>query len=301
MCLEGAAGDLGEMKIIVIGSGGRLGAALMRAYQEGFDVRGFTHSEIDLADCDELEEVLKPLPFDVLINCAAMTNVDLCEEQREPAFEVNAIAPELLAHICADKGAKLIHFSTDYVFDGKKKTPYVEDDPAEPLSIYGESKREGEENVLFVSEQHLVVRVSWVFGPDRPSFIDNIIARAKENPEVTAVTDKFSTPTYTEDIASALPQFFSNGVGGLLHFANQGQCSWQEYAQFALETCAAEGVPLKTTAVGPLKLSEMQNFLAQRPAYTVLSTERFTEITGQTPRPWRDAVSEYIGNKYAKK
>jgi dTDP-4-dehydrorhamnose reductase len=273
----------------------------MRRYRTDFEVRGFTHSEIDLADVDELEEVLKPLPFDVLINCAAMTNVDLCEEQRDTAFEVNATAPELLAHICEDKEAKLIHFSTDYVFDGRKNTPYVEDDPAEPVSIYGESKREGEENVLFVSEQNLVVRVSWVFGPDRPSFVDNVISRAKENSEVVAVTDKFSTPTYTEDIASALPQFFSNGVGGLLHFANQGQCSWQEYAQFALETCAAEGVSLKATAVGPLKLSDMQNCTAPRPVYTVLSTARFAEITGQTPRPWRDAVAEYIRNNYKKK
>jgi dTDP-4-dehydrorhamnose reductase len=289
------------MRVLIIGAGGRLGSALMRRYRTDFEIRGFTHSEIDLADVGELEELLKPLPFDVLINCAAMTNVDLCEEQRDTAFEINATAPELLAHICEDKGAKLIHFSTDYVFDGRKKTPYVEDDPAEPLSIYGESKREGEENVLFVSEQNLVVRVSWVFGPDRPSFVDNVIARAKENPEVVAVTDKFSTPTYTEDIASALPQFFSNGVGGLLHFANQGQCSWQEYAQFALETCAAQGVPLKATTVGPLRLSEMQNFAAPRPVYTVLSTVRFAEITGQTPRPWRDAVLEYIRNNYKKK
>jgi dTDP-4-dehydrorhamnose reductase len=254
-----------------------------------------------VADFDELEEVLRPVPFDVLINCAALTNVDLCEEQKNEAFLINSGAPELMAHLCEDKGAKMIHFSTDYVFDGKKTAPYVEDDPAEALSVYGESKREGEDNVLFVNERNLVVRVSWVFGPDRASFIDNIIARAKKHSDVTAIADKFSTPTYTEDIASMLPQFFSNGVGGLLHFANQGECSWQEYAQFALETCAAEGVPLKTTTVAPLKLSEMQNFVAQRPVYTVLSTARFAEITGQTPRPWRDAVSEYIRNNYAKK
>ena len=288
-------------RILVLGAGGRLGSALLRRYRTHFEARGFTHAEVDLADLDELEEVLKPLPFDVLINCAAMTNVDLCEEQRETAFQINATAPELLAHICEDKGAKMIHFSTDYVFDGRKTTPYVEDDPAEPLSVYGESKREGEENVLFVSEQNLVVRVSWVFGADRPSFVDNIIARAMENTEVTAVADKFSTPTYTEDVASALPQFFSSDVGGLLHFANDGQCTWQEYAQFALETCAAEGVPLKTTTVGPQKLSDMQSFVALRPVYTVLSTVRFSEITGGSPRPWREAVSEYIRNNYSKK
>jgi dTDP-4-dehydrorhamnose reductase len=289
------------MKILIIGAGGRLGSALVRRYQAKFDVRAFTHSEIDVADFDELEEVLRPVPFDVLINCAALTNVDLCEEQKNEAFLINSGAPELMAHLCEDKGAKMIHFSTDYVFDGKKTAPYVEDDPAEPLSVYGESKREGEDNVLFVSEQNLVIRLSWVFGPDRSSFIDNVIARAKESPEAAAIADKFSTPTYTEDIAGALPQFFSGDVGGLLHFANEGQCTWQEYAQFALETCAAEGVPLKTTTVAPLKLSEMRNFVAQRPVYSVLSTARFTEITGQPPRPWREAVSEYIRSKHTKK
>jgi dTDP-4-dehydrorhamnose reductase len=291
----------GEMKILIIGAGGRLGSALLRRYQAEFDVRGFAHSEIDLCDFDEVEELLKPLPFDVLINCAAMTNVDLCEEQRDQAFEINASAPELLANICEDKGAKLIHFSTDYVFDGRKTTPYLEDDAAEPLSVYGESKREGEENVLFVNERNLVIRVSWVFGPDRPSFVDNMITRAKETPEVSAVTDKFSAPTYAEDIAAMLPSFFGNDIGGLLHFCNGGQCSWKEYAEYALKVCAAEGVSLKTTEVAPLKLSEMQNFVAQRPVYTVLSTARFAEITGSAPRSWREALSEYIQKHYVKK
>ncbi len=289
------------MRIVILGAGGRLGSALMRRYRTDFEVRGFTHSEIDLADFDELEEVLNPLPFDVLINCAAMTNVDLCEEQRDQAFEINASGPELLAHLCEDKGAKLIHFSTDYVFDGRKTTPYLEDDAAEPLSVYGESKREGEENVLFVNQGNLVIRVSWVFGPDRASFVDNIIARARDHHEVSAVADKFSTPTYTEDIADTLPSFFTGDVGGLLHFSNEGECSWQQYAEYALEVCAAEGMPVKTTRVAPLKLSEMQNFVAQRPVYTVLSTARFAEITGRAPRPWREALSEYIQKHYAKK
>jgi dTDP-4-dehydrorhamnose reductase len=288
------------MKIVIVGAGGRLGSALMRHYEKEFEVRGFTHAEIDLADLDELEELLRPISFDVLINCAAMTNVDLCEEQRDKAFDINATAPELMAHLCDQKSARFIHFSTDYVFDGRKRSPYEEDDPAEPISVYGESKREGEESVLFVNEQNLVIRVSWVFGPDRPSFVDNMIKRAKEQDEVAAVADKFSTPTYTADIASALPQFFSKDVGGILHLANGGECSWLEYAQFALETCAIEGVPLKTTRVSPLKLSEMASFVAPRPVYTVLSTARFAEITGRTPRPWRDAVSEYIRSNYVK-
>ncbi len=288
------------MKIVIIGAGGRLGAALLRAYQGRFDVRGFTHSELDLGDFDEVEQILAPLKADVVINCAALTNVDLCEEQRGEAFRINATAPELLAQICDDKGARFIHFSTDYVFEGATSIPYVEDDAAEPISIYGESKREGEENVLALNERNLVVRVSWVFGPERRSFIDNFIQRARDSEQVEAVADKFSSPTYTADIVAMLPQFFSDDVGGILHFANEGECSWQQYAQHALDCCWKAGLPLKANTVGSLQLSDMKSFMARRPVYTVLSTSRYTEITGQTPRSWRDAVAEYVKSNYSK-
>ena len=289
------------MKILIIGSGGRLGTALVRRYQEAHEVRGFSHAQIDLGDFDEVEQMLTPLSFDVMINCAAMTNVDLCEEQRDEAFRINASAPELLAQIAEDKGARFIHFSTDYVFDGQKRKPYVEEDEPIPLSVYGESKREGEENVLNSNEGHLVVRVSWVFGPERPSFVDNMIQRARTHDKVEAVMDKFSTPTYTKDIAAMLPHFFEADVGGILHFANAGGCSWQQYAQHALDCCQAAGVPMKALTVEPLRLVDMQSFVAARPAYTVLSTDRFTALAGQAPRSWRDAVAEYVKDSYSKK
>ena len=288
-------------KILIIGAGGRLGAALAGAYSGNAAVTGLTHSEIDIGDFDEVEQILGRLKVDVVINCAAMTNVDLCEEQRDEAFRVNASAPELLAQICDDKAARFIHFSTDYVFDGRKREPYGEEDEAEPLSVYGESKREGEENVLGVNERHLVVRVSWVFGPDRPSFIDNMIQRACDNPRVDAVADKFSTPTYTRDIAAMLPRFFTPEVGGILHFASSGECSWQEYAQHALDVCDEIGVPLNAKKVEPLLLSDMQSFVAKRPVYTVLSSERYADIVGEKPRSWRDAVAEYVKDRYSKK
>jgi dTDP-4-dehydrorhamnose reductase len=284
-----------KTKIVIIGTGGRLGAALAREYEEKFDVTAFTHAQIDLADFDELEETVSRIDFDLLINCAALTDVDLCEEQPDQAFRVNAGAPELLAQVCADKQARLIHFSTDYVFDGEKREPYGEVDPANPISVYGESKREGEKLVLRTQDRHLVVRVSWVFGPDRPSFIDALIKRARENDHVDAIADKFSTPTYTRDVAQMLPQFFGVDVrGGLLHFANAGECSWQEYAQFALDSCHSLGIPLKAKTVSALKLADMKNWIARRPVYSALSTERFFSLTGTTPRNWRDAVADYV-------
>ena len=282
------------MKIVIIGSGGRLGAALIREYRDKFDVVGFNHAQLDLTNFEQVREKVPALDFDVLINCAAFTNVDLCETQRDLAFQINAEAPRVLGEICRDKKAKLIHFSTDYVFDGEKREPYTEDDVAKPISFYGESKREGEKLVLQTDDRHSIIRVSWVFGPDRPSFIDGVIKRARENEHVEAIADKISTPTYTRDIAQVLPQFFENDVSGLLHFANAGECSWQEYAQFSLDCCRSLGIPLKAKTVGALKLSDMKNWIARRPVYSVLSTTKYIAITGSTPRGWRDAVGDYV-------
>jgi dTDP-4-dehydrorhamnose reductase len=290
------------MKIVILGAGGRLGAALLREYREKYDVAAFNHAELDLASLEDVRQKVGAMDFDVLINPAAFTNVDACEAERDGAFLINAQAPGVLAEICNAKDARLIHFSTDYVFDGEKRAPYTEEDPANPISSYGESKLAGEKKVLAAGNGHFVVRVSWVFGPDRPSFIDAMIKRAQQDEKIDAVSDKFSTPTYTHDIARMLPQFFDRRVeGGLLHFANAGKCSWQEYAQWALDCCRDAGVPLRARTVGSLKLNEMQSWIARRPVYSVLATVKYTDLTGASPRAWREAVADYITHSYSKK
>jgi dTDP-4-dehydrorhamnose reductase len=290
------------MKVVILGAGGRLGAALLREYREKYDVAGFNHAQLDLASLDAVRQRLGAMSFDVLINAAAFTNVDACETERDRAFLINAEAPRILAEICNAKDAKLIHFSTDYVFDGEKRAPYSEEDQANPISFYGESKLAGEKKVLAAKNGHLVVRVSWVFGPDRPSFIDAMIKRAQQDENIDAVSDKFSTPTYTNDLARMLPQFFDRTVeGGILHFANAGKCSWQEYAQWALDCCRDAGIPLKARTVGARKLIEMKNWVARRPVYSVLSVGKYTELTGKAPRAWREAVADYITRFYSKK
>jgi dTDP-4-dehydrorhamnose reductase len=289
------------MKIVILGAGGRLGAALMRAYRGKFDLAGFDRAQLDLGNLDEIREKLGALDFDLLINTAAFTDVDLCEKQREQAFLINAEAPRALAEICRDKRAKFIHFSTDYVFDGEKREPYRESDPANPINVYGESKREGEKLALQTHDQHLVVRVSWVFGPDRPSFVDGVIKRARESEQVDAVADKFSVPTYTHDIAEMLPRFFdADALGGILHFANAGECSWQQYAQHALDCCHELGLPLQARTVAPLRLRDMKSFVARRPVHTVLATEKYAALSGTTPRSWRDAVADYVKSFYSR-
>jgi len=290
------------MKIVILGAGGRLGAALLREYRERYDLAGFNHAQLDLASFADVRGKLGAMNFDVLINAAGFTNVDACETERDRAFLINGEAPGVLAEICNAKDAKLIHFSTDYVFDGEKRAPYTEEDQANPISVYGESKLIGERNVFAAGDDHLVVRVSWVFGPDRRSFIDAMIKRAQHNEKIDAVTDKFSTPTYTRDIARMLPQFFDRGVeGGILHFSSAGKCSWQEYAQWALDCCRDAGIPLKATTVGALTLRDMSSWVARRPVYSVLSTVKYTELTGTAPRAWREAVADYITRFYSKK
>ena len=268
---------------------------MLREYSQDHEIVGFNHAQLDLGTPAQMHAQLDSLDFDLLINCAAQTNVDRCEQEPDEAFALNAGAPGILAEICAAKNARMIHISTDYVFDGAKSEPYSEEDAAEPISVYGGSKRAGEERVLAVSGDHLVVRVSWVFGPDRPSFVDWIIQQAREHERVSAVADKFATPTYTVDIAERLrPLMSSTAPGGIIHLANRGGCSWQEYGQWALDCCADEGMKLRARKVDAITLADMGNFIARRPPYTVLSTAKYQRLTSEAPRAWQAAVAAYM-------
>ena len=282
-------------RLVIVGSGGRLGSALAREYACQFDVVGFNHARLDLGQPEQLRATLGALEFDALINTAAQTNVDRCETHQDEAFALNGEAPGVLAEICARKQARFIHISTDYVFDGEKREPYSEGDDASPISVYGESKREGERRALDANDQALVARVSWVFGPDRPSFVDWAIGQAREREEVKAIADKWATPTYTLDLAAWLKPVIENtNATGLLHLANRGECSWQEYAQWALECCHAEGMAMKAQTIGASSLAEMKSFVAQRPVYSVLSTAKYEGLSGMVPRSWQEAVAAYV-------
>ena len=288
--------------IVVVGAGGRLGQALVRSYSEEFAVTGFAHADLELARLGELDKILAAQPFDLLINAAALTNVDYCENHLAEAMRANAEAPRLMADICRQRGARFVHLSTDYVFDGQKHEPYTEEDEPNPISVYGQSKHEGEKQVLAVNPAALVLRVSWVFGPDRPSFVDAILEKARHQEEVSAVADKFSTPTYTRDIAALLrPLLEGEMPAGILHLANRGACSWQEYAQWALDCCRRLGVVMKATRIKPTSLSAMTSFIARRPIYSVLATEKFQRLTGRAPRAWQDAVEEYVRTYFTSK
>ena len=293
------------MKVVILGSNGRLGAALARRWKDlpGTEVVALTRAQVDLSDPEKACAGLASEPFgagDVVVNCAAATDVDGCEMDRDGARRINAESPERIACLCAERGARLVHLGTDYVFDGALDRPYTEGDEPRPLSHYGVTKLEGDRAVLSASPGHCVVRVSWVFGPDKPSFVDAIVRRALTSPEAVAVHDKTSSPSYTEDMAVWLAALLKPSVpGGIYHLCNGGTCSWRDYGEYALECAKRHGIPVLTTRVTPLALSDMKSFVAVRPPRTPLCTAKFTCTTGITPRPWQEAVDEYFATWYA--
>jgi dTDP-4-dehydrorhamnose reductase len=289
-----------KKRVLILGCQGRLAGSLLKCWSKFHEVTGLARPALDVSDLKSLPRILDDLEFDVLVNGTGLTNVDRCESAREEAYIVNAIAPGILAECASRQGARLIHFSTDYVFDGKKREAYSEEDTPSPLGFYGTTKLEGERRVLELDTQHMIVRVSWVFGCAKPSFADSLIERAMREDRVEAIEDKFSCPTSAEDTAKWLEFFFDPSVkGGLYHACNSGQCSWHEYGAKAIELATEAGLTLKTNHVAPTRLAEMKQFIAPRPVFSILSTRKLTAATGMTPRHWHEALREYIFKKYA--
>jgi dTDP-4-dehydrorhamnose reductase len=288
-----------KRKIAILGKNGRLGAALCRELADKYQILALGRAELDLTR--PIREQLKGVGFDLLINTAAVTDVDWCERHLAEASLINARSVSDLGSLCVDRGVRCLHVSTDYVFDGFATRPYREEDPAAPISVYGKTKRLGEELLLRTRGDHLVIRVSWVFGPDKASFIDKLLDRAMSEESVVAIDDKFSAPTYTIDFAQWIrPLLFELPVGGILHLCNSGGCSWREYAQCAVDAARQEKVRLKACEVRPIGLDSMEMFVAQRPVYTVMATDKFSRTTGLFPRSWREAVREFVQKKYSR-
>jgi dTDP-4-dehydrorhamnose reductase len=284
-------------RVAVLGKNGRLGAALCRALANSFDILAFGRTELDLTK--PLANQLAGAGFDLLINTAAATNVDWCERHEEEAAQVNGYAAGELGSICAERGVRCLHLSTDYVFAGSGSLPCTEDDEASPICVYGMTKRLGEKLLLEADPGHLVIRVSWVFGPDKPSFIDWALDQATSKPTVSAIHDKFAAPTYSLDFADWIrPLLFDLAVGGILHLCNSGSCSWCEYAQFAIDVARNAGLNVTAPEVQPIALNSMEAFVAARPVNTVMATEKYSKITGTVPRPWQQAVREFVRRKF---
>ena len=282
-------------KMIVFGAKGRLGAALAREYSGDWDVLALGRTDGDLSDPAAAAAIVRAEKAAVVINSAAMTNVDVCESERDLARTVNADAAGAIARACTDSGARLIHISTDYVFSGNATEPYVEDAKPDPISWYGQTKLEGEEQVQSAGERHAVVRVSWVFGPDRDSFVDKALQQSLRGEPVKAVADKWSSPTYTLDVAGALGALFgAESPGGVYHVCNRGVCTWRDWAEEGIKVAGEMGLPVKTRTVESLKLADIKAMVAKRPVFSPMSCHRIESLMARHLRTWQEAVADYV-------
>lgn len=280
------------MKVWVIGARGMLGSVLVEKYQKsGVDIVGSSHEEADVRDVGQLLAKVKEIQPTLIVNCAAYTDVDGAEKEPEAAFAVNALGAENAAIAAKACGARLIHISTDYVFNGEGKTPFREEDLCAPINQYGKSKLEGEERVLKVLPEACIVRTSWLFGMQGKNFISSLIGWMQQKEELQVACDQFGRPTYCHDLADAiiaLPE-----VSGIIHFAGGMQRSRFQMAIDLLNLCKELGISLKCRRIIPVSSSAFPT-PAPRPFYSVLDTEKYTELTQKKPRPWSEAIKEYI-------
>lgn len=272
-----------------------MGAALARHLGNTRDVVGWKRSDLDISQPSAVREAVQVQDFTTLIYTAGTTNVDRCEEYPAESQATNAETPRVLAEVCREKGARFIHVSTDYVFEGNTPELRKETDEAKPICLYGLHKLQGEHAVLEASPEFLVLRVSWLFGPDRKSFVDMILDRALEHDRVEAIADKVSSPTYSVDLAQWIePMVDDRKYHGLLHLSNGGATSWREYGQKCLDIASALGLPLKARVVHGVSRKDFPAFKAQRPEFTAFDTSKFQEISGTVPRPWEEALEDYL-------
>jgi dTDP-4-dehydrorhamnose reductase len=282
------------MRVAVTGTTGRVGAALARHFAADHEVIELPRSRFDLADPDGMARVLEPLDCEVFLNPAGMTSLEACLDAPDLAWRVNAAAPGELAAWAARRGVRLIHFSTDYVLGGRVPGLHDEAEVPEPLSDYGRSKRAGEEAVL-AQPGTCVMRVSWVFGPEKASFVDAIRTAALAGKPLAAVADKFSLPTFTADLAGWVRAVIAADVTGLIHVCNSGEpVSWHGLADEVVRQLHAAGQLATRPPVARQVLAETASFRAARPLHTAMATPRLAAVLGASPRPWQEALADYF-------
>jgi len=290
------------MRILVAGAGGQLGSAFCRlGVHTPFEIVGMGSQDLDIGDERAIEAVLARIKPDVLINAAAYTAVDKAEQEQELAYRINAKGPGYLARMASMVDIPLLHFSTDYVFDGSKEAPYLETDTVAPLGVYGATKLAGERAIQLGHSKHLIFRTSWVFGLEGHNFPKTMLRLAAQRTEIRVVADQYGCPTFADDIVRAvfeiLGRYQQNGSlpWGLFHYAGQPSCSWYEFATYilgmAFETRLIASMPVVTAieAAG-------YPVAAKRPANSRLDCSKFTStFTGVALSNWGAGVGELTG------
>jgi dTDP-4-dehydrorhamnose reductase len=279
--------------VIVFGAEGKLGKDLIElfAYEDCAHVKGYSHSMCDITKIDDLRNIMSGVDGSIThcINCVGYTNVDACEDNIELSNLINGKAVENLATICLEERIHLTHISTDYVFEGIKKQPLLEQEETNPLSQYGRSKLLGEGPVRAMGDKGLVIRTSWLYGKyGKKNFIDTVLDKIQLGAKVKVITDQVGSPTYSMDLANTIIQLALNFKSGLFNVVNEGQCSWYEFALKAVEYMKE-----KTEYIIPVT-SEQLNRKAIRPQFSALSTLRLRQTLPEPIRKWEDALYQYL-------
>jgi dTDP-4-dehydrorhamnose reductase len=276
------------VRILITGAAGQLGSSLQKTVPPGLEVTALTHMQLDIASQAQVKRVIESFKPQVVVNTAAFTAVDKAESEKDRAFDVNARGPEILAEAAGLQGARLIHISTDFVFDGLKSQPYQILDARHPLGIYGASKKEGEERVQNALEgSSVIIRTGWVYAAQGRNFVNTILQLLTEQQTLDVIADQVGTPTWAMSLAKFVWAVVDRAeIKGFLHWSDAGVASWYDFAVAIQEEAMSLGLIRKAVCIRPIAAKDYP-LPAKRPYYSVLDKEHSMQETGMVPRHWR--------------
>jgi dTDP-4-dehydrorhamnose reductase len=282
------------INLLVTGSSGQLGQCLKQLLLSATDVSCHfaAREDLDITNSDELQRFFSDHNFDYCINTAAYTNVEKAESEQKEAFLINAEGAYSLAKACKKDNVVLLHISTDYVFDGMAKTPYQEQDPTNPLNVYGASKLKGEQHIVDTWNKHFIIRTSWLYSQYGHNFLNSMLQFAKQKKALTITTQQKGTPTNANDLAQVLVTIIKTGNAryGVYHFSNQGEATWYDFAKAIFKA---------TGEIDTVNLAKTEHYatFAKRPSYSVLNCNKLKDTLGITYRNWEDSLKQIINSK----
>ena len=282
------------INLLVTGSSGQLGQCLKQLLLSATDISCYfaAREDLDITNSDEVQRFFSEHNFDYCINTAAYTNVEKAESEQKEAFLINAEGAYSIAKACKKHNVVLLHISTDYVFDGMAKTPYQEQDPTNPLNVYGASKLKGEQHIVDTWNKHFIIRTSWLYSQYGHNFLNSMLEFAEQKKALTITTQQTGTPTNANDLAQVLVTIIKtrNTRYGVYHFSNQGEATWYDFATAIFKA---------TGEIDTVNLAKTEHYatFAKRPSYSVLNCNKLKDTLGITYRNWEDSLKQIINSK----